>query len=115
MTMTTQPTGSRQREAAFVAQAAACAPVLERHAARHDEEGSWVGESFEQVRDAGLLAIGVPEDLGGEGATIRELAMVQRRAGQSTAPPRWPPRCTSTSPRSPPGATAGRCPVPRRR
>lgn len=85
MTMTTQPTGSRQREAAFVARAAACAPVLERHAARHDEEGSWVGESFEQVRDAGLLAIGVPEELGGEGATIRELAMVQRELAKHCA------------------------------
>ena len=45
------------REAQLVARAAACGPVL---------------------KDSGLLAIAVPTELGGEGATIREVAMVQR-------------------------------------
>lgn len=58
--------------------AAACGPVLAEHAARHDREGSWVAESFEHVRNSGLLAIGVPTELGGEGATISEIAAVQR-------------------------------------
>ena len=52
--------------------------MLAEHAARHDRDGTWVAESFQHVQDAGLLAIAVPTELGGEGATIREVAMVQR-------------------------------------
>jgi alkylation response protein AidB-like acyl-CoA dehydrogenase len=62
----------------FVERAAACGPVLAEHASRHDIDGTWVTESFEQVRCSGLLSLGVPSELGGEGATIRDLAMVQR-------------------------------------
>jgi alkylation response protein AidB-like acyl-CoA dehydrogenase len=71
-------TDAANREAAFVARAAACGPVLAANAADADREGAWVQESFEQIRDAGLLSIGVPVELGGEGATIRQIAMVQR-------------------------------------
>ncbi|MFN0091759.1 MAG: acyl-CoA dehydrogenase family protein [Acidimicrobiales bacterium] len=78
MTSIQEANGAGAREAALVARAAACGPVLAEHAARHDREGSWVKESFEHVRDAGLLTIAVPAELGGEGATIREIAMVQR-------------------------------------
>ena len=65
-------------EARLVARAAACGPVLAEHAARHDRDGTWVAESFQHVKDAGLLTIAVPTELGGEGATIRQVAMVQR-------------------------------------
>lgn len=58
--------------------AASVGPVLAANAEKHDREGSWVHESFEAVRDAGLLRIAVPTELGGRGATIREVAMVQR-------------------------------------
>jgi alkylation response protein AidB-like acyl-CoA dehydrogenase len=57
---------------------AECGPLLEANAARHDDEASWVDDSFEAVREAGLLRIAVPVELGGEGATIRQVAMVQR-------------------------------------
>jgi alkylation response protein AidB-like acyl-CoA dehydrogenase len=52
--------------------------VLAENAAKHDLDGSWVQESFQHLRDQGLLKIGVPVELGGEGATIRELTLVQR-------------------------------------
>lgn len=68
----------RKTEAAFVQRAAACGPVLAAQAAQHDRDGSWVHESFEHIRQSGLLSIGVPTELGGEGATIRQVAMVQR-------------------------------------
>jgi alkylation response protein AidB-like acyl-CoA dehydrogenase len=55
-----------------------CGAFLAERAARHDQDGSWVAESFDHLRSAGLLAIGVPEELGGVGATISEIAMVQR-------------------------------------
>lgn len=67
----------------FVERAAECAPVLERHAAQHDRDGTWVQESFQHIRDAGILAIGVPTELGGDGATISEIAAVQRELAKS--------------------------------
>ena len=53
-------------------------PALAAHADRHDGDGTWVHEPFEHIRDAGLLAIAVPAELGGDGATIRQVALVQR-------------------------------------
>jgi alkylation response protein AidB-like acyl-CoA dehydrogenase len=76
--MTTELETNTDREARLVARAAACGPVLAEHAARHDRDGTWVAESFQHVKDSGLLAIAVPSELGGEGATIREVSMVQR-------------------------------------
>ncbi|HRI98727.1 MAG TPA: hypothetical protein PLZ93_24075, partial [Nocardioides sp.] len=45
--------------------AASIAPVLEEHAARHDTDGTFVTESLDALRDAGLLAAGGPTELGG--------------------------------------------------
>jgi alkylation response protein AidB-like acyl-CoA dehydrogenase len=62
----------------FVALAASCGPLLDENAGRHDRDGTWVRESFEHVRETGLLALGVPAELGGPGATISDIAAVQR-------------------------------------
>jgi alkylation response protein AidB-like acyl-CoA dehydrogenase len=69
-------------EAELVATAAACGPVLADHAAEHDQAGTWVGPAYDCLREAGLLKIGVPAELGGRGATIREITMVQRELGK---------------------------------
>jgi alkylation response protein AidB-like acyl-CoA dehydrogenase len=58
--------------------AATVAPVLAQHASRHDVDGTFVSESLDALRDAGLLAAGVPTELGGLGATNRDLADLQR-------------------------------------
>jgi alkylation response protein AidB-like acyl-CoA dehydrogenase len=55
--------------------------TLAAHAARHDRDGTFVTEAYEALRDAGLLRAGVPRELGGDGATIRELADLQRTLG----------------------------------
>jgi alkylation response protein AidB-like acyl-CoA dehydrogenase len=75
MTITEIPTIDNQPAVAgpteprsFVERAAACAPVLEAHAADYDRDGTWVHESFAHIRDAGLLAVAVPTELGGDGA-----------------------------------------------
>jgi alkylation response protein AidB-like acyl-CoA dehydrogenase len=79
MTTTTSPTlTADELETELVARAAALGPVLAAHAAGHDRDGTWVQESHEAVRDAGLLSIAVPVELGGAGATVRQVAMVQR-------------------------------------
>lgn len=58
--------------------AASFGPLLAEHAERHDRDGTFVVESHTALREAGVLAIGVPAELGGRGATIRQIAMVQR-------------------------------------
>jgi alkylation response protein AidB-like acyl-CoA dehydrogenase len=51
---------------------------IAEHAARHDADGTFVAEGLELLRQSGLLALGVPAELGGGGGTIRQVAMVQR-------------------------------------
>ena len=77
------PPTTSERELALVERAAACGSVLAANAADADRERRWAAESFEAVRAAGLLAIAVPEELGGAGATVREVAQVQRTLGRS--------------------------------
>ena len=62
----------------YTARAAALGSLLRTNADRYDREGAWASESFEAVRNAGLLRIAVPIELGGDGATISDVAMVQR-------------------------------------
>ena len=66
------------RTESLLDRAATVAPVLAEHAGRHDVEGTFVTESLDAIRDAGLLAAGVPVELGGLGADNRELAELQR-------------------------------------
>ena len=79
------PAGAAAREHELVAFAASFGDILEAGAERHDRDGTFVDESFAALRDAGLLAIGVPEELGGRSATIRQLAMVQRELARHCA------------------------------
>ena len=62
----------------LVARANALGGTLAANAERHDRDGTFVQESFEAIRDAGLLSIAVPAELGGDGATPRQVAAVQR-------------------------------------
>jgi alkylation response protein AidB-like acyl-CoA dehydrogenase len=82
MTMTTPLTdrspAANDRTTELLDVARGCGPYLAERAEQHDREGTWVADSFEHVRAAGLLAIAVPQELGGRGASIREIAMVQR-------------------------------------
>jgi alkylation response protein AidB-like acyl-CoA dehydrogenase len=62
----------------LVAWAAGFGPLLREHAAAHDRDGTWVAESYEALRQGGMLALPVPEELGGLGATNGEVAAVDR-------------------------------------
>jgi alkylation response protein AidB-like acyl-CoA dehydrogenase len=68
----------RPDTASFVAAAAAVGATIAPHAARHDRDGTFVEEGLAALKDAGLLAAGVPVELGGGGATNRDLAAMQR-------------------------------------
>jgi alkylation response protein AidB-like acyl-CoA dehydrogenase len=86
MTNTTiETTADTSRETQLVEWAASYGAVLAANAARHDAEGSWVQDSFDYLRDNGVLALAVPTELGGMGATIREVAMVMRELAKHCA------------------------------
>jgi alkylation response protein AidB-like acyl-CoA dehydrogenase len=69
-------TTDRERE--LVAWAAELGREVAEHAERHDRDGTFVTEAYELLADRGYLALAVPTELGGHGATIREVAMAQR-------------------------------------
>ena len=62
----------------MVARAAAIGAEIAASAGRHDVEGSFVDEGVKALRESGALALGVPRELGGSGATIRQVAAFQR-------------------------------------
>jgi alkylation response protein AidB-like acyl-CoA dehydrogenase len=62
----------------LVARARCLSPVLAEHAGRHDTEGTFVTEALDAIREAGLLRAAVPVELGGDGASISDLAAIQR-------------------------------------
>lgn len=62
----------------LIARAAGVADVLAANAHRHDGDGTFVTESHAALADAGLLKAAVPVELGGDGATISEIAALQR-------------------------------------
>jgi alkylation response protein AidB-like acyl-CoA dehydrogenase len=75
-TNTSLPNISSDEE--LLAWAAGFGPTLDTHAAAHDRNGTWVHTSFETLRQAGILALAVPTELGGMGATLRQIALVER-------------------------------------
>lgn len=77
MTMTPPATGA-DRADDLRAWAAEAGVALAASACRHDLEGSWVGDSFDHLRERGFLALAVPAELGGHGATIAEVSAVMR-------------------------------------
>ena len=48
-------------------------------AAQHDQNDSFVAENYEQLKSEGLIAAAVPQELGGQGAALGEMADVVRR------------------------------------
>ncbi len=73
------------RVAELRAWAAEAGTVLAAGAARHDAEGSWVDDSYQHLVDEGFLALAVPTELGGMGATIREISAVEHELARHCA------------------------------
>jgi acyl-CoA dehydrogenase len=79
-TVTTAPTGNHWTGASnastWLALATELAPRLAIDAERHDREGTFAADSFELLRQYGLMSMLVPAELGGGGATHAEAAAV---------------------------------------
>jgi len=69
----------------LVAWAADLGIRIAEHAADHDRDGTFVDEAYDLMRAEGYLALAVPRELGGRGATIRQVAMAQRELAHHCA------------------------------
>jgi acyl-CoA dehydrogenase len=63
---------------AFVPLAAEVGAVAAAHAADHDRANTFVRPAYDAMRDTGYLRLAVPADLGGLGATARQVCHAQR-------------------------------------
>ncbi|MGH3762125.1 acyl-CoA dehydrogenase family protein [Actinophytocola sp.] len=57
--------------------AARVGAVAAEHAAEHDRDATFVSEAYDAMREHGYLALTVPEELGGLGATMRQACYAQ--------------------------------------
>jgi alkylation response protein AidB-like acyl-CoA dehydrogenase len=62
---------------AFVGLARELGTQFESRAAQYDRDNAFVRENYEALQEAGYLLLAVPEELGGLGATIRQVCFAQ--------------------------------------
>ena len=65
-----------------VALAARMGVVAAEHDAGHDRDATFVTEAYDAMHAAGYLRLAVPTDLGGAGATMRQLVLAQHELGK---------------------------------
>jgi acyl-CoA dehydrogenase len=80
-----RPRPAREGDDAFVPLAAELGADFITRAAEHDRENSFVYENFDRMREAGYLRLAVPVELGGLGATMRQVCFAQAELARSCA------------------------------
>jgi alkylation response protein AidB-like acyl-CoA dehydrogenase len=73
----TYPTPVRPGDDRFVSLAAEVGAVAATHADEHDRDATFVSEAYDAMRANGYLRLAVPEELGGLGASIRQVCYAQ--------------------------------------
>lgn len=68
-----------KRECTIVELADRLAQEFAQRAGEHDRDGSFPFENYGRMREEGYLGLTVPEELGGMGASLRELMLAQER------------------------------------
>ena len=58
----------------------------QERSARYDQENTFFTEDFQELQEAGYLTMPIPQELGGRGMTLAEVAREQRRLGYYAAP-----------------------------
>lgn len=71
-----------EREEQITAMADRLAAGFAERAAVHDEEGSFPFDNFAELRKAGYLKLTVPQEYGGDGASLYETLLAQERLGR---------------------------------
>ena len=82
---TTEQVQALDAERQFIAAAAELGSRIAGHSAKHDRDGTFVTEAYDEMRASGYLTLAVPTELGGQGATIRQVAMAQRELARHCA------------------------------
>jgi alkylation response protein AidB-like acyl-CoA dehydrogenase len=72
-------------DARFVSLAEELGREFAVRAAQHDRANTFVAANFERLREAGYLRLAVPEDLGGLGATMRQVCYAQAELAKHCA------------------------------
>ena len=55
-------------------------------AAQHDRDNTFAVEAYEAMRESGYAIMPIPEEFGGGGASLREVAIAQNRLAQGDGP-----------------------------
>jgi acyl-CoA dehydrogenase len=84
-TRPTERSDPEDRTADLVSWAADLGSRIGVYAPEHDRDGTFVTEAYDLMRSEGYLALAVPQELGGRGATIREVALAQRELAKHCA------------------------------
>jgi len=74
------------REQRFIDLAATLADDFAQRAAQHDEDGSFPHENYVRLKNSGYTIMTIPEELGGNGASLLERIKAQERLGQGCGP-----------------------------
>ncbi len=74
---------SRETRVDFLEEARALGPTLAERAADHDRSGTFVAGNYQELRDGKLFSAGIPLDLGGGGASYKELCDIIRELGRN--------------------------------
>ena len=76
---------AQEKERELVAWAADIGARIGPFSSGHDRDGTFVHEAYEVLKAEGYLALAVPEELGGKGATGRQVSMAQRELARHCA------------------------------
>ena len=74
-------TWTTERQAEIIALADRMSAIAAENAERHDRDNTFPFDTYDALRESGFLALAVPEELGGFGATPLELMLAQQRLG----------------------------------
>jgi alkylation response protein AidB-like acyl-CoA dehydrogenase len=83
MSFLTYPATAEQKE--LVTLAGELADTFAQRASGYDWEGRFPVENYNDLRKSGYLALTVPRDFGGRGASLLDVALAQERLGQGCA------------------------------
>jgi alkylation response protein AidB-like acyl-CoA dehydrogenase len=78
------PYPKTERQAEFMALGDKLAEIAAEQADAHDRENTFPHDTFAALRDAGYLALTVPEEFGGRGARPLELMLAQERLARGS-------------------------------
>src|SRR4051812_9887778 len=81
----TRPAVMRAGDDAFVPMATALAEEFATRAAEYDRDNTFAIENFERLKTVGYLRLAVPEELGGLGASMRQVCYAQAELARGCA------------------------------